>query len=311
MPPVAEIDKRGRGLDNPTAKSRNLAKAYALIALAYIAALVVAMGVGYAMGERHPILVAFAADVAATLAIYAFARCFHNASFYDPYWSVAPIAIAIFWVATAASTVSFCRTWIVITLVTLWSLRLTWNWARGWRGLKHEDWRYADMRTRHGIKKRFWIVELIGIELVPTLVVFLGCLSLYPVLADSTKAIWWLSTIAALVAAAAIFIEATSDEQMISFAKTKQPGQIMNRGLWKYSRHPNYFGEVTFWWGLYFFGLAANPSYWWTIVGPIAITMLFIFISIPMMDKRSLERRAGYEERMKKVSALVPWKTKE
>ncbi len=294
-------------MNEPTAKSQNRAKAFVLIALAYIVALGVAVGVGYAMGERHPIIIAFAADIAATLAIYALARVFRNASFYDPYWSIAPIAIAVFWL-TAAATVSSCRPWIVIALISLWGLRLTWNWARGWRGLKHEDWRYADMRARHGVKKRFWIVELIGIDLVPTLMVFLGCLSLYPVLADSVKAIWWLDCIAVLVAAAAIFIETMADEQMIAFAKRKQPGQIMNKGLWKYSRHPNYFGEISFWWGLYFFGLAANPSYWWTIAGPIAITLLFVFISIPMMDKRSMARRPEYAEHMKKVSALVPWK---
>jgi steroid 5-alpha reductase family enzyme len=84
----------------------------------------------------------------------------------------------------------------------------------------------------------------------------------------------------------------------------------MNKGLWRYSRHPNYFGEVSFWWGLYFFGLAANASYWWTIAGPIAITLLFLFISIPMMDKRSKERRPEYAEHMKKISALVPWRIK-
>jgi steroid 5-alpha reductase family enzyme len=293
-----------------TAKTTGITKAFILVALAYIDAAIAAFLIGWATGGRNPILIAFTADIAATLTIYAWARIFRNASFYDPYWSVAPISIAIFWVATAASDISSCRPWIVIALVSLWGLRLTWNWARGWQGLKHEDWRYADMRARHGVKKRFWIVELIGIELVPTLVVFLGCLSLYPVLAKPTRLIWWPDYIAVLVTAAAIFIEATSDEQMIAFAKTKQPGQIMNRGLWKYSRHPNYFGEVTFWWGLYLFALAANPSYWWTIAGPIAITMLFLFISIPMMDKRSMARRPEYAERMKKVSALVPWRIK-
>ena len=297
-------------MNSSTAKTTGIIKAFLLVALAYIDAAIAAFLIGWAIGDRHPILIAFTADIAATLTIYAWARIFHNASFYDPYWSVAPIAIAVFWVTTAASTVSSCRPWIVIALVSLWGLRLTWNWARSWHGLKHEDWRYADMRARHGVKKRFWIVELIGIDMMPTLLVFLGCLSLYPVLADTTKTLWWPDYIAVLVAATAIFIEATSDEQMIAFAKTKQPGQIMNRGLWRYSRHPNYFGEVTFWWGLYLFALAANPSYWWTIAGPIAITMLFVFISIPMMDKRNLERRAGYAERMKKVSALVPWKIK-
>ena len=297
-------------MNNPSTNTRSLGIAFLLVALAYITALGVAVGFGYATGERHPILIVFVADIAATLAIYAWARLFRNASFYDPYWSVAPIAIAVFWVATAAATISSCRPWIVIAFVALWGIRLTYNWARGWRGLRHEDWRYADMRAKHGLKKRFWIVELIGIEMVPTLVVFLGCLSLYPILADATNKLWWPDYIAALVVAAAILIETVADEQMLRFIKTKQPGEIMNKGLWRYSRHPNYFGEISFWWGLYFFGLAANPSYWWTIAGPIAITLLFLFISIPMMDKRSKERRPEYAEHMKKVSALVPWFTR-
>ena len=220
-------------MNNPIINTKNLGIAFLLVALAYIDAAIAAFLIGWVTGDKHPILIAFTADIAATLTIYAWARIFGNASFYDPYWSVAPIAIAIFWVTTAALQVSSCRPWIVIALVALWGLRLTWNWARGWRGLKHEDWRYADMRAKHGPKKRFWIVEFIGIDLVPTIVVFLGCLSLYPVLADATKALWWPDYIAALVAAAAIFIETMADEQMIAFARTKQPGQIMNKGLWK------------------------------------------------------------------------------
>ena len=81
----------------------------------------------------------------------------------------------------------------------------------------------------------------------------------------------------------------------------------MTTGLWAYSRHPNYFGEIMFWWGLFIFALAADSCYWWTIAGPLVITILFLFISIPMMDKRSLGRRPGYEEHMERVSALIPW----
>jgi len=298
-------------MNNPFLNTKSMFIAFLFMVLAYLDASIAAFLIGWATGDRNPLLITFTADIAATLTIYAWSRLFSNSSFYDPYWSLAPIAIAVFWVATAANTPSSCRPWIVIALVSLWGIRLTLNWARGWRGLKHEDWRYADMRAKYGPKKRFWIVELAGIELVPTVIVFLGCLSLYPVLANTTRTkIWWLDGIAVLVTAAAIFIESISDEQMTAFVKTKKPGEIMNRGFWKYSRHPNYFGEISFWWGLYLFGLAANPGYWWTIAGPIAITLLFLFISIPMMDKRSLERRPEYAEHMKQVSALVPWSSR-
>ena len=107
---------------------------------------------------------------------------------------------------------------------------------------------------------------------------------------------------------AAIWIEAISDAQLRGFRNTNPPaGTILKSGLWAYSRHPNYFGEILFWWGLYLFGLAAEPTMWWTIIGPSAITLLFVFISVPMIDKRSLVRRPGYTEHMMTTSAIVPW----
>jgi steroid 5-alpha reductase family enzyme len=308
-------------MSQTTVKKSDLVLAFALCAKAYLIALCIAVLVGYAAGDRHPITIAFVADVAATLVIYAFARYFKNASFYDAYWSLAPIAIAVYFLLVAACDACYERQVAVIALISIWGLRLTYNWVRGWRGLGHEDWRYAGMRAKHG--RRFWLVELVGIEMMPTLAVFLGCLSLYPAIAFGSDVCgrglfglpypiganpWGiLDCAAATITAAAILIETIADEQLRRFAKTAQPGQIMNKGLWKYSRHPNYLGEVTFWWGLYLFALAARPSYWWMVVGPLVITALFLFVSIPMMDKRNLERRPGYAERMKKVSAIIPW----
>ena len=291
-------------------KSKSLTTAFALCALAYILALCVAISVGYALGERHPILIALIADIAATLVIYTFSRIFRNASFYDAYWSVAPVAIALYWALGAVSEdVVFTRQVVVVTLVLLWAVRLTYNWARQWQGLGHEDWRYADLRKKW--RRLFWLVELGGIEMMPTVFVFLGCLSLYPALSTGTSSFGLLDWIAIGIVAAAIIIETTADQQLRRFVKTKrQPGQIMATGLWAYSRHPNYFGEMMFWWGLFIFALAADFSYWWTFVGPLAITMLFLFVSIPLMDKRSLDRRPGYEEHMKKVSAVIPWFSK-
>lgn len=289
------------------AKSESLTKSFALCALAYIIALCVAIAVGYALGQRHPVLIAFVADVAATLVIYAFSRMFRNASFYDAYWSVAPVVIALYWVLGAASeNAILMRQIVVLTLVFLWAVRLTCNWARQWRGLGHEDWRYADLRQKR--KGLFWLVELWGIEMMPTIFVFLGCLALYPALSTGTSSFGPLDWFAIVVTASAIIIEATADQQLRRFVRSeRQPGQIMATGLWAYSRHPNYFGEIMFWWGLFMFALAADSSYWWTVIGPLAITVLFLFVSIPLIDKRSLERRPGYEEHMKRVSALIPW----
>ena len=297
----------GPSMDSPHSKPQNRTRAFALYVSAYALALCIGIIVGYALRDRHPILVVLVADVAATLVIYAFSRRFRNASFYDAYWSVAPLAIALYWMlATASENAVLARQIVVVTLVFLWGLRLTYNWARQWQGLKHEDWRYADFRKRSG--NWFWLVDLVGIEMMPTVVVFMGCLSLYPALYAGENCFGPLDGIAIAITAAAIVIEATADEQLLRFVRKKQPaGQIMAKGLWAYSRHPNYFGEITFWWGLFVFGLAADSGYWWTVVGPLAITALFLFVSIPMMEKRNMERRPGYEERRKKVSALIPW----
>jgi steroid 5-alpha reductase family enzyme len=288
-------------------KLTSMFKAFVLVKLAYVVALCAAVAVGYAVGDRHPIIVVLAADIAATLVIYAFARVYRNASFYDPYWSVAPLVIGLYYViGTAVEGAEFARQAAVVTLAFIWGIRLTYNWASQWRGLKHEDWRYADFRRKSG--RRFWFVELTGIELVPTIVVFLACMSLYPALSSGTSAFGALDVVAIVVTAGAIVLEVTADVQMRRFRRENpEPGKIMNRGLWRYSRHPNYLGEISFWWGLFIFAMAADPSYWWCVFGPVAMTLLFLFISIPMIDKRHLERRPGYAEHMKKTSALLPW----
>jgi len=292
------------------AKPKSMTRAFSLCALAYVIALCVAVIVVYALGDRHPILIVFTADIAATLAIYVFARMFRNASFYDAYWSVAPLVIALYYILVAASgDVVYIRQVVVVTLVFIWGIRLTLNWARQWRGLGHEDWRYANFRSKS--KGWFWIVELMGIEMMPTTIVFLGCLSLYPALAIGTSPFGVLDWFAIVVTAGAIILETTADEQLRKFVGANpKPGKIMSKGLWAYSRHPNYLGEIMFWWGLFLFAISADISYWWVVVGPVAMTLLFIFISIPMMDKRNLERKPGYREHMKKVPALVPWFSK-
>lgn len=291
-------------------KQKSMPRAFSLCALAYVVALCVAVIIVYVLGDQHPILIVFTADIAATLVIYTFARMFRNASFYDAYWSVAPLVIALYYTLVASSgDIVFIRQVLVVTLVFIWGIRLTLNWARQWRGLRHEDWRYANFRSKS--KGWFWLVELMGIEMMPTTIVFLGCLSLYPSLATGTSPLGVLDWIAIVVTAGAIILETMADEQLRKFVKANpKPGKIMSTGLWAHSRHPNYLGEIMFWWGLFLFAISADLSYWWVVVGPVAMTLLFIFVSIPMMDKRNLERKSGYEDHMKKVSALLPWFSK-
>ena len=81
----------------------------------------------------------------------------------------------------------------------------------------------------------------------------------------------------------------------------------MSHGLWAFSRHPNYLGEIMFWWGIFIFGLASGLHYWWTIIGALSVTLLFTCISIPLMEKRNLLRRPEYASVTKKIPVLFPW----
>src|SRR5690606_10931547 len=105
----------------------------------------------------------------------------------------------------------------------------------------------------------------------------------------------------------AVALEAVSDLQMHRFLAEKKPGAVMDRGLWAWTRHPNYLGEVGFWLSLALFGVAASPGdAWWLFVGVVAMLAMFLGASIPMMEQRSLERRPGYQDVIDRVPMLVP-----
>jgi steroid 5-alpha reductase family enzyme len=113
--------------------------------------------------------------------------------------------------------------------------------------------------------------------------------------------------VAAGITGLAIWLEATADRQLHRFAAASHPpGEFLREGLWAWCRHPNYLGEILFWWGLFAFSLAAGHVSWWAPVGAVAITLMFRLVSIPMIDRRMIERRPSYAEHAKKASALLP-----
>src|SRR5690606_11196705 len=187
----------------------------------------------------------------------------------DPYWSVAPPVIAVAWLGAATTGVG-ARQGLVVVLIVAWATRLTWNWASGWAGLSQEDWRYVQLRQQRG-RLPWWLVSLTGIQLVPTLVVFAAMLSVWPAL-TGTGPISWLDLIAAAVTTGALVLETVADLQLRRFVRLPaNSGRVANVGLWRWSRHPNYVGEIGIWVGLFLFGLAAAPDWWWTVVGPLAM----------------------------------------
>ncbi len=277
--------------------------AFFWICFAYAASIAVAAVVLDHTRGQHPLIAAALADAAATGVIFAFSFVFRNSSFYDAYWSVAPPLLLAWW-AWIASGPFTPGQFAVAVAVVFWGVRLTYNWARGWTGLDHEDWRYVDLQDKTG--RAYWLVSFLGIHFFPTVQTFLGSVPLYYLVAEHpalNPVLVWTGAAIALFGAA---YEMVADKQLRVYTLTrKKPGETFSEGLWKYSRHPNYFGEITFWWGLFVAGMGAGAPLW-TVAGAASITIMFVFVSLPMIDNRMLASRPGYDERVRNVSAVFP-----
>ena len=247
-------------------------------------------------------LLILAWHIFATLIIFMFSNIHKNSSIYDPFWHVAPIPI-VFYTADQ-STLPVMELYLVLSAFLFWSLRLTYNWYLNWTNLDHEDFRYIDLKNNN----RFlaFINDLFGIHLIPTLIVNASLYPIYIALtSDSLSNLVYVGFILIIVA---VTVQYISDDQMRKFRKDdKNFGKTMKYGLWKYSRHPNYFGEVSFWFGIYLFALASGETSILLLACPMLMLALFVYISCPMMDNRSLKRRSDYREYMKKTPQLFMW----
>ncbi len=267
----------------------------------YIVAAAVGIAVFALMPQYHDIVRLFIADVAATVAVWIFSTILKNASVYDPYWSVAPVVILTL---LAFRYRAFdVPSLLVLAGVWVWGVRLTVNWACTFENLTVQDWRYSKYQAW---SKGWWpAVNFFGIHFMPTIVVFLAMIPAFRLMALGAEVnpFTWLA-FAVMIAAAAL--QFFSDRQAHRFRRLN-PGKVCDTGLWKYSRHPNYLGEVAMWWGVYLALLSVAPTEWLTGVGALANTCLFVFISIPLMEKRQLERKPDYAAYAARTSMLLLW----
>lgn len=278
-----------------------------LVALAYL----VAIGAAGAWLRwspwlsGRPWLDALAADLVATLVIFSFSRLLGNSSFYDAFWSVIPPLLLAYWWATGPLGPESLRAVLLAIVVGYWAVRLTGNWVQGFPGLHHEDWRYPMLRENAG--RWAFFVDLFGIHVFPTLQVFLAMMPAYVAVTTPGPGLEWLSWIAFAIGIAAVSLEWAADVQMRRFVRARVPGAVMDQGLWAWSRHPNYLGEISFWLSIALFGVAARPAAaWWLFAGLAAMVAMFMGASIPMMEKRSLARRPHYRDVIERVPMLIP-----
>ncbi len=244
----------------------------------------------------------FVADCVMTVFIFICSLAKRNSSVYDAYWSVIPFYFVIGFVVIFKKI-----EWdylLIFSVISLWSWRLTHSWARGWRDFTHEDFRYVDLAKK--TKSFYPVVNFLGIHLFPTVIVFAGCLPLFHLVQYNLQSLPLLFSGVA-VSLLGIYFEYTADIELDRFRKRKNPqlGDILNTGIWGRSRNPNYLGEMLFWIGIAISGFAYEMPYYYGF-GAIALVAMFLFISIPMKNKRMAGRRIGYDEYKKNVPLLFP-----
>lgn len=227
-----------------------------------------------------------------------------DASIVDSFWGVgfAVIAAVCFFITDGARP----RKLLITTLVAIWGLRLAVHifWRNHGKG---EDYRYQAMRKKHG--DRFPIVSLFTVFVFQGLLMWI--ISLPVQVAEVGRVpehLGWLDYAGATVWAVGFLFEAVGDFQLTWFKfNPKNKGKVMDRGLWAYTRHPNYFGDATLWWGYFLIALAV-PSGYWTIISPLAMTLLLMKVSgVALLEKKLVKTRPEYADYVRRTNAFFPW----
>lgn len=226
-----------------------------------------------------------------------------NASIVDMWWG--PAFIVALTAYLRFELPAHPRGWLILGAVALWALRLAWHIGR--RNIGHgEDPRYRAWRDEHG--PRWWWRSYFQVFVLQAVIAWLVSSPLY--FAAQTGAafpsVWDL--IGAFLFAAGLLFESVADAQLAAFKRDPASrGQVMDRGLWRYSRHPNYFGEALLWWGLGLIGVSA-PGGWIGLAGPALMTFLLLRVSgVAMLERGLLKTRPGYAAYVARTAAFVPW----
>jgi steroid 5-alpha reductase family enzyme len=283
----------------------SLLKSRLLVSFLYLLLIITGAYLAVYLPEANKMIKLLIIDVLLTIVIFLQSALLRNASMYDLYWSLIPFFFLFYWLYEYQVENLNYRMMAAILLLSIWSWRLSLNWYRGWKGLSHEDWRYSDLRKKTGVFYPF--VNFTGIHLFPTLLVFIAAMPLEIIFTSSIE-FTYLNGIGAALMLIGILFEMAADNQMHRFKQDPaNKGKFINTGIWRYSRHPNYLGEILFWWGLYLIAIdGSTPLY--LITGPVLISLLFIGISIPMMEKRLKNNYPNYQSYQKQTSVLIPFK---
>lgn len=246
-------------------------------------------------------------DVILLIFIYFFAffvvgTIIKNNSIVDIGWGIGFVVVATYcWWTRQPVPVPVT---VMTILVAIWGLRLFYHiFRRNWG--KPEDFRYANWRKEWGSQ----VIPRAFLQVYMTQAIFMYVVALGIVFAGKDPSLWnpSMTILGMLVWFVGFFFEAVGDWQLEEFKKDpNNKGKLMTSGLWKYTRHPNYFGESVLWWGIYLLSRASGAPFW-VIISPAVITYLLVFVSgVPMLE-RSMMKRPGFKEYAEKTSIFFPW----
>ncbi len=226
-----------------------------------------------------------------------------DASIVDLIWGLGFVLVA--WAVVVATSPIGSRGWLLAVLTTIWGLRLSAYLT--WRNLgKGEDYRYQAMRRQHG--DRFFLMSLGTVFGLQGLLMWIVSLPVQAGIAggDPGMALSPLDGLGAALWLLGLSFETIGDWQLARFkANPANKGKVMDRGLWRYTRHPNYFGDFCVWWGLFL--VAAAGGDWWTVLGPLVMSALLIrYSGAGLLEKTIGTRRPGYEEYARRTNAFFP-----
>jgi steroid 5-alpha reductase family enzyme len=223
-----------------------------------------------------------------------------DASIVDMIWGFGFVVVA--WATYLTAVEPGTRGLLLTVMVTIWGLRLSGYLV--WRNLgKPEDYRYRQMRERS--PDWFWLISLFKVFLLQGVLIWVIS---FPVVVNQASGtdLRWLDLGAVLVWAVGLFFETVGDIQLARFkSRPGTKGKVMDRGLWRYTRHPNYFGDFAAWWGHYLVALAGGA--WWTVFSPLLMSFLLLRVSgVAMLERTISSRRPEYEDYARRTNAFFP-----
>lgn len=242
------------------------------------------------------------------VAVWAISVVIRDAGIVDILWG--PGFVVVAWTTFIVSFPDFSdggdtrRAVLLCAMATVWGLRL--GVHLGVRNLrKGEDYRYRAMRRRHG--DRFWIVSLVTVYGLQGVTMWIVSLPLQIGISETETGSTTLWIVGAVVFVVGLGFESVGDWQLSRFkADPANAGSVMDRGLWRYTRHPNYFGDACAWWGI---GLvaASTPIGFVGLIGPAVITLLLMRVSgVPILERRMSRTRTGYDSYVRRTSSFFP-----